>query len=90
MTRIDRLTLFTLPVVLGSGKRLFGGGTPSGAMRMVDHMVSSRGVIVASYEPAGAAKARKEPGKVPFVPSFSQKLRPSRSASATTPERKRI
>jgi dihydrofolate reductase len=53
---IDRLILMTFPVVLGSGKRLFSGGTPSGAMRMVDHMVSSRGTIVASYEPAGAVK----------------------------------
>jgi len=53
---IDRLILTTLPVVLGSGKRLFSGGTPSGAMRMIDHMVSSRGAIFASYEPAGAVK----------------------------------
>lgn len=53
---IDRLILMTFSVVLGSGKRLFGGGTPSGAMRMVDHMVSSRGAIVASYEPAGTVE----------------------------------
>lgn len=50
---IDRLTLMTFPVVLGSGKRLFGGGTSSAAMRMVDHIVSPQGTIVASYEPAG-------------------------------------
>ena len=53
---IDRLTLFTLPVVLGSGKRLFGGGTPSGALRMIDHMVSPQGTIIASYQPAGTVK----------------------------------
>ena len=53
---IDRLILMTFPVVLGSGKRLFGEHTPSGAMRMIDHMVSPRGTIVASYEPAGAVK----------------------------------
>lgn len=53
---IDRLILMTFPVVLGSGKRLFGEGTSSGAMRMTDHMVSPRGTIVANYEPAGPAK----------------------------------
>lgn len=53
---IDRLILMTFPVVLGSGKRLFGEHTPSGAMRMVDHMVSPGGNIVATYEPAGAVK----------------------------------
>jgi dihydrofolate reductase len=51
---IDRLILMTFPVVLGTGKRLFGGGTPSGALRMVDHRVSPKGTIVATYEPAGA------------------------------------
>ena len=53
---IDRLTLMTFPVVLGGGKRLFGEGTQGGTMRMIDHMVSSRGVIVATYEPAGEVK----------------------------------
>ncbi|HEY1656372.1 MAG TPA: dihydrofolate reductase family protein [Candidatus Tumulicola sp.] len=51
---IDRLILMTFPIVLGDGKRLFGGGTPSHAMRMTDHVVSPRGTIVARYEPAGA------------------------------------
>jgi dihydrofolate reductase len=50
---IDRLTLFTIPVMLGSGKRLFSAGTPGATMRMVDHIVTSKGVIAATYEPAG-------------------------------------
>jgi len=51
---IDKLFLMTFPVVLGQGKRLFGAGTPSGAWKMLDHQVSSTGVVIASYEPAGA------------------------------------
>lgn len=51
---IDRLFLMTFPVVLGHGKRLFGGGTPSSAWRLVDHQVSTTGVMMATYEPAGA------------------------------------
>ncbi len=50
---LDRLTLMTFPVVLGSGKRLFGDGTPAGTMKLVDHIVSPRGNTVATYEPAG-------------------------------------
>ena len=50
---IDRLTLLTFPVVLGEGKRLFGKGTPVGAMRMVEHQVTEGGNIIATYEPKG-------------------------------------
>lgn len=50
---IDRLFVMTFPVVLGKGKRLFGAGTPSGALKLVNHDVSSTGVVMATYEPAG-------------------------------------
>jgi dihydrofolate reductase len=50
---IDRLTLLTFPVVLGKGKRIFDGSQAPGAMTLVDHFVSSKGVVVATYEPAG-------------------------------------
>jgi dihydrofolate reductase len=55
---IDRLILMTFPVVLGSGKRLFGEGTAPVAMRMVEHRISPRGNVIAAYEPDGAV----EPG----------------------------
>lgn len=51
---VDKLFIMTFPAVLGQGKRLFGPGTPSGAWKMLDHRVSSTGVVIASYEPAGA------------------------------------
>lgn len=51
---VDKLFIMTFPVVLGQGKRLFGAGTPAGAWRMLDHQVSSTGVVMASYESAGA------------------------------------
>ncbi|MBB4155479.1 dihydrofolate reductase [Sphingomonas jinjuensis] len=53
---IDRLTIMTFPVVLGHGKRLFGTGTPPLAMRMVEHRVTPRGTVVATYEPEGPAQ----------------------------------
>jgi len=50
---LDRLTLMTFPVVLGSGKRLFGDGTPGEALRVVDHQVTRSGAVIATYEPGG-------------------------------------
>ena len=53
---LDRLTLMIFPVILGPGKRLFGDGTPPGAMRTVDHRITPRGNIIATYQPDGAVK----------------------------------
>lgn len=54
---IDRLVLMTAPVVLGKGKRLFGDGTPSGAFRLIEHRLSSTGISMGTYEPAGPVEA---------------------------------
>jgi dihydrofolate reductase len=51
---IDRLQILTFPIILGPGKRLFGQGTPSVAMRLVSSDVSDTGVFIATYEPAGS------------------------------------
>lgn len=51
---IDRLVLMTFPVLLGRGKRIFDGSEEPGALRLVDHFVSNSGVVMATYEPAGA------------------------------------
>jgi dihydrofolate reductase len=53
---IDRLILMTFPVILGWGKRLFGDGTPPGAMRMVEHQITAGGNIIATYQPDGAVE----------------------------------
>lgn len=50
---IDRLLVMSFPLVLGKGKRLFAAGTPPGAMKLVDSELSTTGVIIATYEPAG-------------------------------------
>lgn len=50
---LDRLVLYTFPVVLGSGKRLFGQGTPPATLKLVDHQVTTGGTVIATYEPAG-------------------------------------
>jgi dihydrofolate reductase len=74
---IDRLVLMTFPLVLGSGKRLFGDGTPPGSMRMTDHEVTPRGNIIATYEPAGEI----EPGSfVTTAPGAAERERRRRMA----------
>jgi dihydrofolate reductase len=53
---IDRITVMTFPVLLGKGKRLFGAGTPSLSLQLVEQKVSGSGAFIATYEPAGEVK----------------------------------
>jgi dihydrofolate reductase len=53
---IDRLVLMTFPVVLGKGKRIFDGEATPGAFRLVEHFVSAKGVVFATYETDGDVK----------------------------------
>jgi dihydrofolate reductase len=70
---IDRLIVMTFPVVLGSGKRVFGAGTPSGALRMVDHFVSPPGTVVTTYEPAGAVETGSFAAAEPSHPEIARR-----------------
>jgi hypothetical protein len=40
-------------LVIGSGKRLFSDGTIPSGLRLVDSKVSSAGVVMGTWEPAG-------------------------------------
>jgi dihydrofolate reductase len=53
---VDEFRLWTFPVVLGRGKRLFGQGTLPSNLKLIDCKTSSTGVILARYEPAGEIK----------------------------------
>jgi dihydrofolate reductase len=50
---VDEMRLMTFPITLGSGKRLFAEGTIPAAFSLMEHFVSSNGVIFASYKRAG-------------------------------------
>ena len=50
---VDEFRLWVFPVVIGSGKRLFGDGTLPAGLRLVDHRTSSTGVVMGVWEPAG-------------------------------------
>ena len=49
---VDRFTLLIHPLVLGSGRRLFGDDGPFTPLRLVDSVTTTTGVIIATYETA--------------------------------------
>ena len=50
---VDQYRLLVFPLVLGSGKRLFADGAVPAGLKLVDSTVSSTGVVMGTYEPAG-------------------------------------
>jgi len=50
---IDAFWLMIYPVTLGTGKRLFAGGTLPAAFKVTEGMVTPGGIIVVSYQRAG-------------------------------------
>lgn len=50
---VDELRLMVFPVVLGSGKRLFGDTSDKKPLRLVDSNVVGDGVAIMVYQPAG-------------------------------------
>src|SRR5437868_4398154 len=51
---IDQLMLTIHPLVLGSGRRLFPDGGAAATLRLVDSKATSKGVVMATYQPASA------------------------------------
>jgi dihydrofolate reductase len=50
---VDQYRLWVFPLVIGSGKRLFSDGTIPLGLKLVDSTVSTTGVVIGTYEPAG-------------------------------------
>jgi dihydrofolate reductase len=53
---IDEFRLLIFPLVLGRGKKLFGGGTMPAAFKLTGSQASTTGVLMAAYERAGEIK----------------------------------
>ena len=53
---VDRLVVMTFPIILGPGKSIFDGSKAAATMKLIEHAVSDKGVVFASYEPAGAVQ----------------------------------
>ena len=58
---VDELRLMVFPVVLGSGKRLFGETSDKKPLRLVDSKIVGDGVAILVYEPARWFATRRSP-----------------------------
>ena len=50
---VDQYRLWVFPLVIGSGKHLFSEGTIPSGLKLVDSKVSTTGVVIGTYGPAG-------------------------------------
>jgi dihydrofolate reductase len=55
---VDELRLMVFPVILGSGKRLFGDTSDKKPLRLVDSKTVGDGIAILTYEPARDAGAQ--------------------------------
>jgi dihydrofolate reductase len=55
---VDEYVLLIHPLVLGSGRRLFPDGSPVAALRLVDTVATTTGVVIATYRPAETAAGK--------------------------------
>src|SRR5947199_2129464 len=53
---VDAISMFTVPVVLGGGKKLFADGSAPHSFKLTRSRVSPKGVIVGHYEREGEVK----------------------------------
>jgi dihydrofolate reductase len=51
---IDRLELWMYPVLLGSGKQVFGNGTVPTTLRLAESVTYPSGTLQLAYETAGS------------------------------------
>ena len=73
---VDSISIFTVPVVLGSGKKLFADGSAPHAFKLTGSRVSPNGLIVGHYERDGAVKTSSAPS--PDTPSEREIARQER------------
>ena len=55
---VDAMSIFTVPIVLGGGKKLFADGSAPHSFELTSSRTSSAGVLIGHYERAGDIKIR--------------------------------
>jgi dihydrofolate reductase len=53
---VDAMSIFTVPVVLGGGKKLFAEGSVPNSYKLTSSRVSSTGLLIGHYERDGDIK----------------------------------
>ena len=54
---INRMHIWIYPITIGNGKKLFAEGTQPTQWKLVSSQISTTGVLLGTYEPAGPLKA---------------------------------
>jgi dihydrofolate reductase len=76
---VDEVRLLVYPLVLGRGKRLFGEGTLPAAFRLTRSASSPSGVLVATYERAGAVRTGSFVPEPPTAAELERRKGPARA-----------
>lgn len=72
---IDEYNVWTYPVVLGQGKRLFGEAAKPMALRLVRSRVSTTGVVMSTYVPDGDVQPGSFVGSEPSEKELARRQR---------------
>ena len=71
---VDAISIFTVPVILGGGKKLFADGSAPHSYTLTGSRVSSTGVVIGHYERAGGIRI----ADADFTPSKAETARQER------------
>jgi dihydrofolate reductase len=72
---IDEYNIWSYPVVLGRGKRLFESAAKPSALRLVESKVSKTGVVMSRYVPDGGVKAGSFVGDEPSAKEMARRAK---------------
>lgn len=78
---IDEFNVWTFPVVLGRGKRLFDAGALPTALQLTASRVSSTGVVMSTYVPAGEVPVGSFAQAAPSAKEIERRARMAREGS---------
>src|SRR6266576_1290450 len=77
---VDAISIFTVPVVLGGGKKLFGDGSAPHSFKLTKSRVSPNGLIVGHYEREGEIKVASAALDSPSEREIARQKRMKREA----------
>jgi hypothetical protein len=83
---VDAMSVFTIPVVLGGGKKLFADGSAPHRYKLTRSPVSNTGLLIGHYERDGAITIG---ATAPDAPSVGEKARRERMKREGKPRRPR-
>jgi dihydrofolate reductase len=80
---VDAISVYIVPVVLGSGKKLFADGSAPHAYKLVSSRASTNGLVVAHYERDGDVRTNPVPMDKPSDREIARRARVKREGSKT-------